>query len=160
MKIRKNLSDEQGFTLIESIIVVTLVLLGVSGIMAGWYLTESGERRLEDYWRHKETLELAYQVTHQTLRTTAILSTISISTGQAITFIGADGLSRTFLKEDDDYKYICDGKEEVLIQGICDSVLFELNGSLVEITMGVTSLPNWDEATDLKINGTVLIRNN
>lgn len=159
MKICKKPSEEQGFTLIESIIVVTLVLLGISGIIAGWHLTDSKDRSLENYWRHKETLELAYQVTHQTLRSSAILSTISINSGQAITFTGTDGLSRTFLKENNDYKFICNGREEVLIKDICDSVLFDLNGSIVDIALGVTLPFNWNGNNDLNIEGTVLIRN-
>lgn len=159
MKTSKKFSEEQGFTLIESMIVVTLVLLGISGIMAGWYLMESKDRSLENYWRHKETLELAYQVTHQTLRTNAVLSTISINSGQAITFTGADGLGRTFFKENDDYKFICNGKEEVLIEDICNHVSFELSGSLVDITLGVTPPLNWNGDNDLNIEGTVLIRN-
>ena len=159
MKISKKLPDEEGFTLIESIIVVTLVLLGVSGIMTGWHLIESKERSLGDYWQRKETLELAYQVTHQTLRTTAKLSTISISNGHTIAFTGTDGLSRAFLWEDNDYKFISDGKEEVLIEDVCDSALFVLDGPLVRISLSVSPQPGWSGKADLDIGGTVFIRN-
>lgn len=158
MKNSKKIPNEEGFTLIESVIVITLVLLGVSGIMTGWHLIESKDRSMENYWQRKATLELAYQVTHQTLRTTAKLSTISINSGQAIAFTGMDGLSRAFLWEDNDYKFICDGKEEVLIDDICDSVLFVQNGPLVGISLAIPQ-SGWSGKDDLDIEGTVYIRN-
>ncbi len=160
MKIQKIFQDEKGFTLLESIIVTILVLLAVSGIMTSWYMMESKDRSLENYWRHKETLELAFQVTHQTLRTAAKLSTIAIiNSGQGISFTGTDGVNRTFTKEGNQYKFIRSGKEEFLIQDICDDAAFSLNGAEVNITLGVTTPSNWNGKDDLNIGGTVLIRN-
>lgn len=160
MKTRKILPEEKGFTLLESVIVTVLVLLAVGGILTGWYLTESKDRSLENYWRHKETLELAFQVTHHTLRSTAVLSAISIiNSGQGITFTGTDGLSRTFTKEGNHYKFIHNGAEELLIENICNDASFVLNGAVVDITLGVANPPNWNGKDDLNIEGTVYIRN-
>lgn len=160
MKTNQLINDEKGFTLLESIIVVTLVLLGVGGIFSGWYLMESRDRSLESYWRSKETLEVAFQVTHQTLRTTAQRSSISIiNSGQGITFIGTDGVSRTFTKEGNEFKYIANGKEEVLISDTCDNAVFLMDGDLISITIGVTTPPNWNGKDDLNIEGMVYVRN-
>jgi competence protein ComGC len=160
MKIHKTLNSEKGFTLLESIIVTMLALLAVSGILTSWHLMESKDRSLENYWRYKETLELAFQVTHHTLRSTAQFSSLAIiNGGQGISFIGTDGLSRSFSREGNHYKFIQNGVEEVLIEDICDHAAFVLNGNNVDLVLEVGVPPNWKGKDDLDIEGTVYIRN-
>lgn len=156
----KFFQNENGFTLIESIIATILVSLAISGILMGWYLMESKDRSLENYWNHKESLELAFQITHQTLRSSAILSTVTvINGGQGLSFMGIDGVNRTFFKEGNHYKFFRSGREEVLLRDICDNAVFVLNGDQVNITLGVTVPPNWNGDDDLNTEGTVYIRN-
>lgn len=160
MKIHKTLKNENGFTLLESIIVTILALLAVSGILTSWHLLESKDRSLENYWRYKETLELAFQVTHHTLRSTAEFSSMAIiNGGQGISFIGTDGMSRSFSRVGDHYKFVQNGVEEFLIEGICDHAAFVLNGNNVDLVLGVGIPPNWNGKDDLNIEGTVYIRN-
>lgn len=154
------LTEENGFTLIESIITVFLVTLMISGLFLAWYVVEKRDRNLEQYWQNKETLELAYQITHQTLRAKAKLATVTIiSGGQGISFTGTDNIPWNFIKDGNNYKLNHAGKEEILIPNICNNSLFILNGTKVNITLGVTTPINWTGVDDLNINGLVYIRN-
>ncbi len=151
--------EENGFTLIESIIAVTLVSLTITGLFLAWYFVESRDRRLENYWQYKETVELAYQVTHQSIRDKAGLPITLINSGQGISFTGTDNKSWTFTKEGNNYKLVHDTKEEILIANICNNANFIVTGNMVAINIGVTTPPDWTGANDLNINGEVLIRN-
>jgi type II secretory pathway pseudopilin PulG len=154
------LTKENGFTLIESVITVFLVTFMVSGLFSAWYVVEKRDRNLEQYWQNKETLELAYQITHQTLRAKARLATITIiSGGQGITFTGTDNNLWTFIKEGNNYKLTHADKDEILIPGICSNVLFTANNAKVDIFLEVTTPLNWTGTNDLNINGTVYVRN-
>ena len=160
MKNLPNLTDENGFTLIESIIAVILVTLTVSGLFLAWYVVETHDRSLEQYWQYKDTLELAYQITHQTLRAKAKLATIAIEPGgQGISFTGTDNTFWSFTRDGNNYKLDHGGKGEVIIPDICDNTLFVLNGTKVDITLGVATPVNWNGLDDLNINGRVYIRN-
>lgn len=151
---------ENGFTLIESIIAVILVTLTISGLFLAWYMMETRDRSLEQYWQYKETVELAYQITHQTVRTNAKFATIStINSGEGLSFTGTDNLMWTFTKDGSNYKLVHDGKEEILISNICNKSVFGLNGTEVNITLGVMTPVNWTGLNDLTIDGQVYLRN-
>jgi prepilin-type N-terminal cleavage/methylation domain-containing protein len=160
------IKSENGFTLIESIITVTLVALMCSGLFLAWQLMGKRDRNYEQYWQYKDNLELAYQITHQTLRANAKLATAAIiNSGQGILFIGTDNLLWTFTMVGSDYTLTHNGKEEILIHNICNHASFVLNGNQVDITLGVINPPGWtgmhdvNIINDLNINGRVYIRN-
>jgi prepilin-type N-terminal cleavage/methylation domain-containing protein len=155
------LTEENGFTLIESIIAVILVSLTISGLFLAWYVMETRDRSLQQYWQSKETLELAYQITHQTLRAKAkrIPAITTINSGQGISFEGIDGKTWAFTKDGNNYLLDHDGRVEIIIADICNYTLFVLDGTKVDITLGVMPSANWTGLDDLNINGKVFIRN-
>ncbi|HBE80911.1 MAG TPA: hypothetical protein DDW65_24455, partial [Firmicutes bacterium] len=147
------LTSENGFTLIESIIAVILVTFMMSGLFLAWYVVERRDRNLEQYWQYKETLELAYQITHQTMRAKAKSPTVAVLFGgQGISFTGTDNNLWNFVKDGNNYIVTHGGKEEILIPNICNNALFALDGTKVDITLGVTTPANWTGADDLNIN--------
>jgi prepilin-type N-terminal cleavage/methylation domain-containing protein len=158
MKKMKVITEENGFTLIESIISVVLVSLTMGSLFLAWYVIETRDRNLEQYWQYKETLELAYQITHQTLRANAKLATITID-GQGISFQGTDNKNWSFTTVSNNYILTHDTKEEILIPNTCNNTLFVKNGNTVDITLGVKPPENWTGPADLNINGKVYIRN-
>jgi type II secretory pathway pseudopilin PulG len=158
----KHFSDKnQGFSLLETVISITLVGFFVSGMMLTWTFAESRERGLDDYWAAKDELETAYEMTHHYLRGKAGDNVAILTGGTGITFTGTDGKTWTFKQDGASYKMIHGENTRTLINQICTKVEFKIDDALVSIDLAVATPSTWNSAAnnDLEIDGKVLVRN-
>jgi hypothetical protein len=154
-------TQNHGFSLLETVISVTLVGFFITGLMLTWNFAESRERGLDSYWAAKEELETAYEMTHRSLRGMAQADVAILTGGTGITFTGADAATWTFEQDGASYKLIQDDQARTLIDQICTKVEFKLDGALVSFKLAVAAPSAWDNSAvnDLQINGKVWLRN-
>jgi hypothetical protein len=155
---------DSGFSLLETIVSVTLVGFLVTGLFITWNFSESKERGLNSYWMVKEDLETAYEITHRSLRSMAA-SDISITTATnsaEISFIDINKKSWRFYAVGSSYKMDYESTTQTLIDSGLKSVQFtDLGENKVRIRIEVDTPSNWNSArtNDLIIDGVVYLRN-
>ena len=160
---KKNSTKKNGFSLFEVILSVALVSLLLNGLFAAWYIAETRQRGLEDYWEAKETLETAFETTHRILREKADGSQpINILLGgQGIEFtdINDGSVWQFYVTDGTSYKQVHNG-EKVLLDN-CNYINFnKVDARSIEITLGVSKPSTWaGGADDLRIHGRVYVRN-
>lgn len=164
-----------GFSLLETIVSVTLVGFFVTGLLITWNLSETKERGLDSYWKVKEEMETAYEITGRNLRGMAASNLVPISgAGTTLSFTGMDGQAWSFYADGSCYKMRYGGVERTLIASGLKSLQFTVatvipesgdpeqwKKTKVAIRLEVNPPPNWNShrTKDLTINGTFLLRN-
>jgi hypothetical protein len=164
-----------GFSLFETIVSVTLVGFFVTGLLITWNLSETKERGLDSYWKVKEEMETAYEITGRNLRGMAASELIPASgSGTTLSFMGMDGQTWSFYADGSSYKMRYGGVERTLIASGLKSLQFTVaevvpesddpeqwRKTKVAIRLEVNQPSNWNSlrTNDLTINGTVLLRN-
>jgi type II secretory pathway pseudopilin PulG len=165
-----------GFSLLETIVSVTLVGFFVTGLMITWNLSESKERGLDSYWEAKEKMDTAYEITGHNIRSMAASDLVpSGGSGATLSFTGMDGQTWSFYADGSSYK-MCHGSVErtLIASGLLKSLQFTVatvvpesddaeqwNKTTVAIRIEVNRPANWnsDRTKDLSINGTIMLRN-
>lgn len=153
---------ENGFSLIETIVSVAMLLLLITGLVLALELTETRGRGFDQYVQVKEELEISFETTLRTLRSQARSGTVTIiNNGQGITFTGMDGMNWTFTKTGSDYYLVHNGISDILMKGSCADSQFQFSGSEVDLTLSAVAPAGWaGDIGDLATEGHVRIRNN
>jgi hypothetical protein len=164
-----------GFSLLETIVSVTLVGFFVTGLWLTWNFSDTKERGLDAYWEANEAMGTAYEITGRSLRSMAASDLIPASgSGTTLSFTGTDGQIWRFYADGSSYKMRNGGTERTLIASGLKSLQFTVakvipetddpeqwQKTTVAIRLEMNQPANWSSARtkDLSVNGTVMLRN-
>lgn len=150
------LASDQGFTLIETVMSTMMVALLISGLLLVWHLAETKGRDMDGFAQTKTALETAYEVTSRSLRQYASANIFVAEDHHKISFQDDTGVTWAFIGDGADFKKISGDGEELLLNGNCGEVYFEMNGR--NVIFRIKAVAPVDEP-DLTVQGTVFLRN-
>lgn len=155
----KVFNRNEGFSLVETIIAVILVTFFINGLLLSWYFIDSRQRSVEAYWKAKQDLELAMEITQKYLRESAHRNLIILT--NEIRFTDHNGENWSFLRTtDDSYQLIRNGKVEDIILNQCSLVGFTNDDQMLRIELGIEPPSQWSgDSSKLQITGSVYLRN-
>jgi hypothetical protein len=159
---RPMMRNENGFSLLETIIAATMMLFMANGLIFTWQMAESRSRAIDQFTRGKMELEIAYEKTQRTLRSQARVDTLTLfNNGHGIRFTGVDGSSWIFEQSGANYLCTRNGVAEALIVDVCETVEFSVSEARVFFSIAIANPAAWtSETSDLSLSGRILIRNN
>lgn len=149
-------ASQRGFSLLESIISVTLIALLVNGLFLTWQFVESKTNGFDQYSQAKTALETAYEITIHNLREAKTIAIIN--NGDGVSLTKTDNSICVFTKNNDVYQMQQNGTIENLLTG-CAKSNFQVTNSMLTVNLAVVPPATWSDATDLSISGNAFPRN-